>query len=245
MRILNTRPIEHAQTLTDAIHAAHGISVALPTLSIQPTTEWLETLPGLNSIQQALFVSKPAIYYFFSQLSQAHIAWPSLLPITVLGQGSAEALADFGFTAQHIPSLADSEHVLRMAHLQHIQNQSILIVKGQGGRPLIEDTLTQRGAQVYPVVVYQRQLPEKNPLAINAVWQNDAVDIILFTSQQAMEQLFMLMGDAAHRWIQAKPCVVISQRLAKAATELGIKTIITCRYEQLLQTLEGFAHDTR
>lgn len=245
MRILNTRPIEQIHELTSAIRAADGISVELPTVSIQPTTNWLNTLPNLTTVHQAVFVSKPAIHYFFLGLDQNHLLWPKDLPITVLGQGSAQALMAFGLSADYIPITSDSEHLLQMPHLQILHNQSILMIKGQGGRTLLTDTLTKRGAMVHAVDVYTRQLPEKNPIAITSVWQNDEVDIILFTSQQAMEHLFVLLGPAAHAWIRQKPCVVISPRLAQAAKNLGIQSIITTRYEDLLKTLEGFNHDSK
>ncbi len=228
-----------------AIEKANGVSVELPTIQIRPTNNWIGTLPNLNTIQHAIFVSKTAIHHFFLSLHQQQIPWPNDLPITVLGQGSAEALSAFDLSAKYIPMNSDSEHLLNMSHLQSLRKQSILIVKGQGGRTLLADTLIKRGAVVHTVDVYTRQLPE-TILSTNAsVWQNDEVDIILFTSQQAMEQLFVLLGSDAHAWIREKPCVVISPRLAQAAAQLGIKKIITTRYEVLLKTLEGFDHDPR
>lgn len=205
----------------------------------------MNTLPALETFQHAVFVSKHAIDFFFEALCQNKMIWPSSTLITVLGQGSAQTLKKYGLQASFVPTIADSEHVLRMPHLQSLRNQAILLVQGEGGRALLENTLQQRGANVHNTVIYRRHLPKIPSPTLKAIWQNDAVDIILFTSQQAMENLFTLLGNQAHPWIRQKPCLVISPRLAKAAEKLGICTIITSHYDQLLNALEGFKHDSR
>ncbi len=214
-------------------------------MEIQSTTDWLSSLPSLQTIQHAVFVSKHAIAFFFETLKQNHLHWPASILITVLGQGSAQTLKKYGLQAHFVPIIPDSEHVLLMPHLQSLQNQSILLIKGESGRDLLETRLQERGAKVHNTVVYTRALPQIKSSTLTTIWQNDAVDIILFTSQQAMINLFTLLGSEAHSWIQHKPCLVISPRLAEAAEKLGICTIITSHYEQLLNALEGFKHDSR
>ena len=62
----------------------------------------------------------------------------------------------------------------------------------------------------------------------------------MFTSQEAMQNLFVLLGEEAHAWLQQKPCVVISSRLAQAALTLGIKNSIVCKPDTLLDALHQY-----
>lgn len=256
MRILNTRPADQARPLTLAIEAAGGIVIEFPTLVIDPTpTTWLTTLTaqlnltGVNSnlpsITQALFISSNAVRYFFTALRQANLTWPSSIIVTAIGSGTAQTLQSFGIKVDWVPTISDSEHVLALTHLHDINHQIILLVKGVGGRELIQNSLCERGAQLHIATVYRRILPNHTEMDLNSLWRNDAVDIILFTSHQAMQHLFTLLGKQASSWIRAKPCLVISPRLAKAASALGIQTVIVSAYADLLTTLEGFKHDNQ
>lgn len=245
LRILNTRPETQSHELSHAIRQANGVAVDLPTIQIISEPNFLKNMPKLDNIQHIIFVSKHAISFFFETLNQEHIVFPKHLLISVLGHGSAKTLLKYHPQRAIIPSISDSEHLLDMAHFQSVTHQNILIVHGEGGRDLLEKTLKNRGANIHKICVYQRNIPVHNPAYLKTIWQNDSVDIILFTSQQAMENLFTLLGPKAHRWIRQKPCVVISPRLANAAAILGIKMVITSPYEQLLNVLEGFKHGPR
>jgi len=239
LRVLNTRPAEQNKTLSYAIQNAGGISIELPTIVIEPLRpDWLKTLPDLSDVDHAVFVSANAIKYYF--LAAKQLVWPSSITVTAIGQASADELTTRGIPIHHTPIDADSEHLLRLDHLQQIQNQTVMLIKGEKGRPLIEKTLRSRGADVIPVAVYRRELPKTNSLQTNLLWHDNAVDIILFTSQQSMYNLFTLFGEKARDWLCSKPCLVISERLAESASQLGMQTIIVCRHHSLLNTLEQY-----
>lgn len=238
LRVLNTRPVKQAEDLTQAIQAAGGISIALPALSIEATpNDWLTAMPPLVSSHQAIFISANAVDYFFDLLKTASITWPTHIRVTAIGKATAAALAKQGITVHHIPIVADSEHLLTLDSLQAIENQTILLIKGCGGRPVIAEGLLARGANLIPLTVYNRVHPEEKPEFTSSVWQDDVVDIILITSQQVMQHLFTLFAEDAREWLINKPCLVISARLAEMATSLGIKTIITCPYDEIISTL--------
>ena len=244
LRILNTRPKQQASLLSNAIFEAGGVSIELPTLEIKESSNnWIDSLPRLELIQQAIFISANAVNYFFTKLSQDKVIWPPNIQITAMGQGTAKALQSFDLSAHHVPEVADSEHILALDHLQNIQHLPILLIKGQGGLGLIDENLRFRGADLHTIEVYYRALPLKNEEYTYSLWHDDRVDIIIFTSQQTMLNLFELLGANAHSWIIDKPCLVISQRLAMTAASLGIKNINTCHYNDILTTLEGFKHD--
>lgn len=247
VRILNTRPKHQAQLLNEEILQAGGIPVECPTLEIRKTSlDWINSLPDLNKVNHAIFISPNAVHYCFSQLASKKINWPESINVIAIGQGTAKILAKFNIQVHEIPDIPDSEHLVKLKSLATLKDQSVLLFKGESGRKLIEDTLVQQGAHLICLSVYKRIIPRISHQFINSLWHNDLVDIILLTSEQSMHNLFQLFGKEAHQWLQNKPCLVISERLAKAASLLGVKEIIVCHPDRMINTLldyyQGLIH---
>jgi len=250
LRVLNTRPLNQGRALEQAIRGAGGLSINLPAIAISATDlNWLKTMPELNAVNQAIFISANAVNYYFEALKQSNFSWPAHITVIAVGNATAAALTEQGIAVQHVPCGADSEHLIQLEILQKIEYQRILLIKGVGGRSLIADSLLSRGANVTLLDVYRRDLPDIQQEYINSLWQDDSVDIILFTSEQAMNNLFSLFKGEGLSWLRNKPCLVISARLAQAASLLGIKTIITCQHDKLLDALyrynQGVMHDNK
>ena len=223
LRVLNTRPQNQARALSKSITDAGGISIECPTLEIKTTSKaWIRTLP-LSEVNQAIFVSANAVHYCFTQLKSNNIQWPTQIKVIAIGQGTAKALHELNIEVNDIPEAPDSENLLNLDTLQQIKNQTVLLFKGEGGRELIERGLLQRGAKTIILNVYKRVLPQIRHQFINSLWRDDLVDIILLTSEQSIHNLFKIFSKDAHDWLQEKPCLVISERLGKSASLLGMK----------------------
>src|SRR5580704_18706865 len=149
LRILNTRPLRQAQELSKKIMAAEGIAIECPTIEIQAmNTNWLDYLPHLNKVDQAIFISSNAVHYCFTQLKLHDIHWPTSIKVIAIGRGTAKTLNDFNIPVHHIPDIPNSEHLLSAYSWQDLKNQTMLLFKGEDGRTLIEEGLLQRGAGV-------------------------------------------------------------------------------------------------
>lgn len=237
LRVLNTRPYDQAQDLSEQIHRAGGVAIDLPTLSIEATHDWLTSVPDLNKIKQAIFISRNAVKHCFAQLIKHHIHWPETIEVIAIGQGSAAALKKYKVQVHTIPTISDSEHLLALNTLSAPQGTNILLIKGTGGRLLIEESLTAKGTNLIVLNVYQRIMPKINHQFIKSIWRDDLVDIILLTSEQSMHNLFKLFKEEAHYWLRSKTCLVLSERLAQNATVLGIKNIIRSHPDEIMNAL--------
>ncbi len=242
LRILNTRPKHQAQLLTQDINNVGGLVIECPALEIVPTHNgWLNLLPNLSSVQQAIFISANAVHFCFQQLHLNQINWPSHINVIAIGAASAAALRQYKITLNELPEFPDSEHLLSLNSLQHLSNQIVLLFKGEGGRQLIDEMLSKRGATVVPLIVYKRMMPEIHQEFVQSIWRDDLVDIILFTSEQSMHNIFFMFGNDAHNWLINKPCIVISERLAQSAASLGIKNIVITHPEHIIKKLLDFS----
>lgn len=238
LRILNTRPKEQGQILHTVIQQAGGIAIDFPTLEIQECEpHWLANLPDLKSLGHAIFISANAVHYCFKQLQQQiNFSWPPEIQTIAIGQGTAQALQKYRIAAE-IPLSPDSEHLLQLPSLTQIKQKKIVLIKGEGGRRLIEDYLLEQGAELIVLAVYKRALPTINHQFSNSLWQDNAVDIILLTSEQSIHNLFKLFSQKSHDWLKNKPCLVISERLAQIATHLGMKKIKLSHPNRIINTL--------
>ncbi|CAM2805700.1 uroporphyrinogen-III synthase [Legionella steigerwaltii] len=241
--ILNTRPRSQAGPLSQSIRDAEGKVIELPTLEIEATnTGWVNLLPDLSTVNQAIFISAHAVHYCFTQLNQQHIEWPSSIQVIAIGHGSAAALQKFGIRVSAIPEIPDSEHLLALKTLQQPKKQNVLLFKGVGGRPLIEEQLIQRGANLVILEVYKRVIPQINTQFIQSIWRDDLVDIILLTSEQSLHNLFTLFDKEAHDWLRNKKWLMISKRLAQVASSLGIRNIRICHPSRVMNTLFNYVN---
>lgn len=241
LHVLNTRPLNQARALSQEIEDAGGISIECPALEIRPKAKtWFAKLPDLTKVNKAIFISANAVNYFFTILKQEKYQWPSTIKLIAVGEATAAALQKQGVRADFIPTRADSETLLNLPTLQKPKDELILLIKGEQGRNLIAETLKARGAQLHSCEVYKRILPKTDPQQLDSLWQNETVDIILFTSQQAMHNLFILFGKKARAWLCSTPCLVISKRLAEEAALLGIQTIIVAEPKMILIRLHQF-----
>ncbi|MFZ4076974.1 MAG: uroporphyrinogen-III synthase [Legionellaceae bacterium] len=234
LRLLNTRPTEQAHELSLKIEKAGGSVIECPALHIQPLS--LSDPLDIAVFTHAIFISPHAVSYFFKAYPLLH--WPSCIQTFTLGRGTQKKLDTYGITTSRYPTEANSEALLKLSGLQKLQDQQVLLVKGEGGRPLIEQTLRERGAIVFQLNVYRRICPPASPL-LHSLWQENAVDIILITSYDAMLNLMALFGDKARNWLLSKPWLVISERLALLAKEQGATKVHITRVDTILETLNN------
>lgn len=107
----------------------------------------------------------------------------------------------------------NSEALLRLPELHHIKGQNWLIIRGEGGRELLADTLSARGAKVSHWPVYKRQ---QRPVDGTRLWQDcqHQVRVIMVTSAEQLGYFLAAMPAAALDWLQSCQWLVPSERIA-------------------------------
>lgn len=200
---------------------------------------WLEDIRNIDKTKQIIFISKNAVRYFFRGLESAKLKLPFDIIITCIGPGTAQELLKYKLKANYIPDINTSEQLLNLANFTNVLNQNILLVKGVGGRNIIKDKLKEQGANLTVVDVYERKLPKIAPEIIDKIWRENGVDVIIYTSKQAMLNTLEIFPYSAKKWLLTKPSIVISERLANHAKNLGFENIIHTNYSNIVTTIEG------
>jgi len=222
LHVLVTRPEHQAQALCRLIEREGGSASLIPMLEIAGPAdpEAIDALlRRLNEFHIAIFVSANAVDATCRALN---MSWPAGLRIAAVGRGTAEALARHGLRVDIQPAQDfRSEGLLAQAALVNVAGQRIVIFRGQGGRELLGDTLSTRGAEVRYAEVYRRWLPEGAAAALDRLIRSQPVDIVIATSNEALLNLYECAADRHRDWLLSRRLVVIGERTAALAATLG------------------------
>lgn len=221
LRVLVTRPAAQAAGIQQRLLAAGAEPRLLPLLHIAPPADPEAAARLLRESRGAafwLFTSANAVQAA-AQLGPEH--WPSTL--IAIGGGTAAALSRLGYPSL-APEGADSETLLAWPRLQAVAGQELLIVTGEGGRGLLAQTLSERGARVRVARCYRREPVRHAPEAVAAALAE--LDIALLTSGEALEQLLALTPETERERLLGLPLVVPSARVVELARRLGFQAAL-------------------
>lgn len=215
LRVLVTRPAHQAAGLVIQLEDAGAVVSTLPLLAIAAPQD-------PEAASAALRAGASADFWIFTSANAVEGAqrlhaehWPSTL--FALGQGSVRALARQGHHAI-APEGGTSEDLLLWPELGELQGKRVLIVTGEGGRNLLAQTLTARGAEVTLARCYRRLRVPHEAAAVKAALA--ASDVAVLTSGEALAALQALADTGT------LPLLLPSQRVAKAARAAGGKAAI-------------------
>ncbi len=146
-------------------------------------------------------------------------SWPAQPEFLAVGPSSAKILEQAGIRTI-VPRQARTEGLLALPQLQQVDGQTVIIMKGFGGRELLLDTLKARGALVQEWEVYKRQRVSQ-PISTQS-WQAEQIHCIIATSGEVIDAAFAYFSPS---WLVSCQWIVVSERTAKIAENYGISQI--------------------
>lgn len=221
--VLVSRPGERGEVLAAAIEAGGYRVARLSAMQLKPLAEtplmrstWLD----IDQFAKVIVISPFAAERLADALDRY---WPQL-PIDIayyaVGVATAAVLhARLGVRVHLPPAQAGedtSEALLRLASLNRVEAQRVLLVAGEGGRHLLADTLAARGARVTRLAVYRRCLQTPS-LPMQERLMSGNYRALVVSSGEILEHLARWCGKAAFY----QPLIVSSSRLATLAGKLG------------------------
>ena len=211
--ILITRPREQAQGLAKLVEAAGGRAIVFPAIEIQDVP-----LRKLAEFDLAIFVSPTAV-----KRALAAMKWPPRAKAAALGRGTQRELERHGIKGIIAPDAgADSEALLAVPELQRVAGRRIVILRGEGGRSLLGDTLAARGALVEYAECYRRVRPQTDSGPLLTAFAKGAVHAVTVSSAEGLENLFEMLGAPGRKHLKKTPLFVPHPRIAAEAKRLGL-----------------------
>jgi len=212
--IVITRPVHQAGSLIQKLEANGANIIAFPLLEIIEPDCSLQLKQQLNTLERfdtAIFISPNAVARALTFIDKTQL---SSINIAAVGKKTALSLRNHGLSVDYFPqSLFNSEALLALEPLQQVQQQRIIIFRGQGGRDLLRNTLVERGATVTYANVYVRRCPMDNIEQLKLHYYLHKLDMIVLTSGESLQHLLRLANN--EQWLTQIPLLVGSQRIKK------------------------------
>lgn len=230
MSILVTRPSPGGEQLVTRLRVLGREAWHFPLIEFSPGRE-LGTLPAalaaLAPGDLGFVLSQHAVEYARGELARTGQRWPAQVQWFAIGRTTALAFHDVsGLNIRYPQDREISEVLLQLPELQNIAGKRALILRGNGGRELLGNTLAERGAHIAFCECYQRCPKHYNGAEEAYRWQQRGVDTLIVTSGEMLRQLYTLTPDwYRHNWLLCCQLVVVSERLACLARELGWRDI--------------------
>ena len=233
-RLLLTRPAEDCAALAQTL-AEQGIaSHCMPLLAIEALAETAEqrsTFTELHRYCAVVVVSKPAARIGL-QLLARHAKPAPDLPWFSVGAATAAVLAEQGLRVHFPGSGDDSEALLALPALHQAIATApaprVLILRGEGGREFLAESLRGQGVTVDYLPLYRRVLPQYAPGEHGRCVRAERLNGLVVSSGQGFEHLLQLAGDD---WpaLARLPLFVPSPRVAEQARNAGADIVVDCR----------------
>ena len=220
--VLVTRPTHQSEGLQRMLErlGAHVFQHAL--LRISPPLD-------PNAVQAALAEIEDSEVVIFASANAVR-ATVNMLPgvasrlqqplIACLGTATSKALQGIGLTVDIMPDGGStSEALLAVEEFSAvaIRDRLVSIIKGEGGRNVLANSLNERGAHVQLVNVYRRE-PSGEGIAQLLDDHCGDIDMVIVTSGESLARLHELAGIERVRKL---PLVLPSDRVLAQAVELG------------------------
>jgi uroporphyrinogen-III synthase len=240
MRLLVTRPAAQAAEWVEALRLRGVDAQALPLIGIAPAADPAPVLAawrGLARCRLVVFVSPNAVEQFFA-LRPDGLEWPPATLAGSPGPGTTRGLRRLGVPAGSIVEPAadapqfDSEALWARLRLHDWRGAAVLVVRGEGGRDWLADTLREHGARVEYVSAYRRgapQLDDAQRARLALALQQPRVHAWLFSSSEAIDHLAALAPPAA---FGAARALATHPRIAERARAAGFGAVHETRPSQ-------------
>lgn len=221
-RIALTRPQGLDAPWADVVRAAGGHPCLYPLLQLHATGQ---PLPAAAAEADGLiFISPAAVGFALAELRAAGLPRPEQI-LAAPGAGTAAALERAGLKPIMYPlEDGDSEALLRCLPVS--PGQHWLLVRGEGGRQVLDQGLLQQGARLSDWRLYRRDADQEQ---LQRLLQDlPQLDALLLTSSETLRTLFAHAGESQRQQLQSKPLLVLHPRIAATARQLGVQRLALC-----------------
>lgn len=228
--VLITRAADSNPEFRQLLESVGATVLEMPALEIIPPSSWQpldNAIQNLDSFDWLILTSVNGVQYFFQRLDfkGKNIQQFPRLKIAVVGKKTAQFLSHYGVSPHFIPPdfIADS---LASNFPEELQGKQILFPRVEtGGRDVLVQQLTQKGATVVEVAAYQSVCPDKMDETIWKAFVNKTIHVVTFASSKTVRNFHQILSQT----LQHHPEYSISSLLQPVIiASIGPQTSATC-----------------
>jgi uroporphyrinogen-III synthase len=249
--VLVTRPDPAGSELCKKIDDEGYKSIHLPTIEFafpKDAAHMKKAIALLGEQDWIIFISPQAVMACVPLILDAWPVLPRHIQFAGIGKGTSMALAAAGYKAIFPKDEWTAEALLNMPAFQDVAGKKIAIVRGEGGREILEEGLIARRALTTSIIVYRRVMPDIDMTNCIELLKEKQIGIVASTSYTGVEHLKTMVGDSAWPYLQKVPLIVVSERIRTLAHELGFQSIFLANnasHAAMLETIKGIYNDRK
>ena len=254
LHLFVTRPQAQARPWAEKLKRLGALVTCEPMLSISSLEDEVSTqaiknqVLALDEYQKIIFVSQNAVAFAMPWIDKY---WPQLpcgLDFFAIGSSTAaalnKALVSFDASVASPTQAMNSEALLALPELRHVENQQVLIMRGQGGRTYLGESLQQRGARVNYCELYERQIPDTiDDNKIREFTHSTALPVAIVHSGETLNNLCAVLSVDDLHWFKEQLLLVPGERVAQQARLMGFQLLIIAEnatHESMIEALNGW-----
>ena len=214
-RVVLTRQVKDSQALASQLRERSVETLQFPLMAIEPlSVDRQPPLSAEHGVTVLVFTSSNAVQYGLSAIRD--LASEDACTVIAVGKRTLESLQSESIDAI-APEREDSEGILELPIFQDAIIDRVIVIKGEGGRDLLQRTLIDRGVTVIDLNCYRRYWPAIDLDKLDQFLEDGAA-LIHVASGEAVVRLTDLVSTAVQR---QSSLVVPSGRVAHQARALG------------------------
>ena len=110
--------------------------------------------------------------------------------------------------------------------MQSVSGKNVVIFRGDGGRELLADTLTARGAHIESVTCYRRAKPVLDSAPLLEAWSRNEVAAAIVTSSEGLRNLCEMLGAPGAAFLRNTLMIVPHPRIAAVARDMRMTRVV-------------------
>jgi uroporphyrinogen III methyltransferase/synthase len=224
--ILITRASAQAEDLRAGLEKAGAHVLECPAIEIVPVDDWGavdRAIANLHSYDWLVFTSANAVELFMRRVRAQGIA--CRVPIAAVGTATGARLSQWDLSPALVPRTFRSEALLDLFPV-NLAGCRILIPRAETAREVLPEELRRRGAIVDVVPVYRTVKSSAGLENLRAIFANERVDAVVFTSPSAVRFFSEALGSGLTSALAAIPIAVIGPVAEEAVALAGLKASI-------------------
>lgn len=232
--ILITRARSQSEQFRRLLEEAGARVLELPAIEIRPlpSAELDRAIYALDSYDWLVFTSANAVSIFLDQAARLRPELQSKQPgrprLCAIGPATRQALEDRGYRVDLVPTVFQAEGILadlQATHAGDVRGLRILLPRAAKAREVLPEVLTQKGAEVDVIRVYETILPDGAGDTLHRMLAEETIDLVAFTSSSTVQNFMQAAGSSKYL-LKSLPCAVIGPITGETAREFGLNVTV-------------------
>ncbi len=234
--VLVTRSSGQSSQFTTLLQDQGATVLEMPAIDIMPPSSWQEldeAIAQLAEFHWLILTSTNGVDYFLERLQHHGLDTRALagLNIAVVGKKTAQHLQQRGLTPDFIPPNFVADSLVETFPVNDLSDIKILFPRVEtGGRQVLVNEFTERGARVTDVPAYQSGCAQAIAPEIQTAFEQGTLDIMTFASSKTVKctvQLLHTFQKPRSNGDRASDLQTLLQHLCIAS--IGPQTSVTCQ----------------